>query len=615
MNRRVDCSDPGLEHEPIDIPALKARYQRERDRRWRPDGTTQYTAVRGEYAEFYERDNSAPEPLKRDPVRQDIDVAVIGAGFAGLMAGAALRKAGVDDFRIIDLGRDFGGTWYWNRYPGVQCDIESYCYMPLLEELNYIPKEKYAFGPEIFDHCQRIGRHFRLYEQALFGTLVTALRWDARLSRWRISTSHGDDIRARFVLMGTGPFSRPKLPGIPGIRDFKGRSFHTSRWDFDYTGGDTTGGLVKLADKSVAVIGTGATAIQVIPHVGRHAQRLYVFQRTPSSVDLRRNAPTDPEWAKSLRPGWQRARRENLNDMLKGQPVGVDMVCDGWTEINRQLIDLRDGMTAEEVGAFIEAQDFRKMTRLRARIDEIVARPDVAEALKPWYRYYCKRPTFSDEYLPTFNLPNVSLVDVSGDRGVERVTETGVVAGGVEYPVDCIIYASGFEVTSEASRRIGIPVVEGRDGRSLYEHWKDGLRTLHGFTTTGFPNIFFTGYTQVAISGNFTSMLDDQTRHIAYIIHETLRRGAATVEPAQEAQDAWVKTIRDLTISVGDFWEACTPGYYNNEGGPMKRSDPLGDDYSPGVNAFNQLLADWREAGEMRGLVVRAAELEDAGAE
>jgi cyclohexanone monooxygenase len=502
-----------FEADDIDIAALKARYRQERDRRRREDGTAQYVEVTGDYARFYATDPFAAPIPERAPVTEEIDVAIIGGGFGGLLAGAALKRAGVQDFRIIDLAQDFGGTWYWNRYPGVQCDIEAYCYMPLLDELGYIPKEKYAFGQEILDHCHRIARRYDLYGLVHFATRVTALRWDADIARWRVSTNHGDDIRARFVLLTTGPFSRPKLPGIPGVTDFKGVSFHTSRWDFGYTGGDTNGGLVKLADKTVAVIGTGATAVQCIPHLARHAKRLYVFQRTPSSVDLRRNGPTDMAWAKSLKPGWQRARRENLDAILKGLPVEEDLVQDGWTEMNRKLIDRRREMTPEQIAAFIEAEDFRKMNRLRARVDEIVERTETAEVLKPWYRYYCKRPCFSDDYLPAFNRENVTLVDVSDARGVERITETAVIANGVEHPVDCIIYASGFEVTSGARRRIGIPVVEGRNGQSLYDHWKDGLKTLHGFSTTGFPNIFVTGYTQVAISSNFTSMLDDQTRH------------------------------------------------------------------------------------------------------
>ena len=589
----------------IDIAALKERYRQERDKRWRADGPRQYVQVSGDYAHFYDQDPHVKTPSTREQIAEAIDVAILGGGFAGLMAGVHMRNAGIDNFRIIELGHDLGGTWYWNRYPGVQCDIESYCYVPLLEELKYIPKEKYSYGQEIYEHCQRIGKRFNLYDVTHFGMQVTALRWDATISRWRIGTRQGDDVRARFIIMATGPFSRPKLPGIPGIHTFKGHSFHSCRWDFDYTGGDATGGLVKLHDKRVAIIGTGATAIQCIPHLGRHAKHLYVFQRTPSAVSPRGNKPTDPEWAKSLKQGWQRARRENLNALLKGLPAEEDLVHDGFTELNRKLVTLpRDKMTPQQLAEFMEIEDFKRMNSIRVRVDEIVHCKDVAEALKPWYRFYCKRPTFSDDYLPTFNRDNVTLVDVGAAKGVERLTEEGVVANGIEYAVDCVIFASGFEVTSETSRRLGIPIFEGREGLSLYEHWKDGLKTLHGLSTSGFPNAFFTGYTQVAISANFTSMLDDQTQHISYVIKEVMRRGAATVEPTREAQDDWVATIRKLAVSVGDFWTECTPGFYNNEGGPMFRSDPLGDDYAPGVNAFNALLEEWRDKGDMEGLVI-----------
>jgi cyclohexanone monooxygenase len=590
----------------IDIAALKERYRQERDKRRRAEGTHQYVETGGDFAHFYNRDPHIKAPEARAPISETIDVAILGGGFAGLMAGVHMRNAGIANFRIIELGHDLGGTWYWNRYPGVQCDIESYCYIPLLEEMEYIPKQKYSLGQEIYEYCQRIGKRFNLYEVAHFGMHVNSLRWDASANRWLIGTRQGDDIRARFVVMATGPFSRPKLPGIPGINAFKGHSFHTCRWDFAYTGGDTNGGLVKLHDKRVAVIGTGASAIQCIPHLGRDAKHLYVFQRTPSSVSPRGNKPTDPEWTKSLRSGWQRARRDNLNAMLKGLAVEQDLIQDGWTEINRKLISMpRDKMTPQQLAEVMEHEDFRRMNEIRARVDELVHRPEVAEALKPWYRFYCKRPTFSDDYLPTFNRDNVTLVDVSAAKGVERLTERGVVANGVEYPVDCVIFASGFEVTSDTNRRLGIPIFEGRDGVSLYEHWTGGLKTLHGFSTSRFPNLFFTGYTQVAISANFTSMLDDQTRHIAYIIKEVMRRGAATVEATPEAQDQWVATIRELAVSVGNFWIECTPGYYNNEGGPMLRSDPLGDDYAPGVNAFNALLKEWRDRGDLAGLVVK----------
>ncbi len=589
----------------FDPDAIRARYKAERDKRVRTDGEEQYIELAGQYAHFAEDDPYADPTFARDPIVEDLEVAVIGGGFSGLLAGARLREAGLDDFRIIEAGADFGGTWYWNRYPGAQCDIESYCYLPLLEELNYVPKEKYSYVSEIFEHSQRIGHAYKLYDRALFQTRVTGLAWDDEIKRWRISTNRGDDIRARFVVMALGPASRAKLPGIPGIEDFKGHSFHTNRWDYGYTGGDTNGGLTGLADKRVAIIGTGATAIQCVPFVGRYAKQLYVFQRTPSSVDLRGNGPTDAEWAKTLEPGWQRARRHNFADIVEGRPFEVDLVSDGWTDIFRTLsagarAEAKAGRNPME-GA--ELADMMKMNGIRQRVDETVADTATAEALKPWYRQFCKRPTFNDEYLPTFNRPNVTLVDVSQSQGVERITEKGVVANGVEYEVDCIIYASGFEITTGLRRRVGFDIT-GRDGLSIYDYYKDGFRTLHGHSSRNFPNWFYVGVGQNGLSVNMTAMFDDQARHIAYIIKEVKARGATTVEPTPEAEEAWVEVIRKVAILNRDFQNACTPGYYNNEGG--ERSGGLnGQTYTPGINKFNALLAEWREQGDLEGLELR----------
>ena len=590
----------------FDLQALKDRYREERDKRLRTDGERQYQEVEADFAQFYETDPHSP-PVVRAPIDDEIEVAVLGGGFAGLMAGAHLREVGVTDFRIIEAGGDFGGTWYWNRYPGIQCDNEAYCYMPLLEETGYIPAEKYAHGAEIFAHCQRIGRHFDLYERALFGTRVNALRWDEEMKRWRIATQQGDDIKARFVIMASGNYNRAKLPGIKGIKSFKGHSFHTSRWDYDYTGGDETGGLVKLQDKRVAIIGTGATAIQCIPHLGRWAKHLYVFQRTPSAVDERGNRPTDPAWARSLQPGWSQQRRNNFHQAVTGEPVAEDQVADGWTVINRRVAAKMAALpeeerTAERRARLLEIEDYRRMNEIRDRVDQIVTRRENADTLKSWYRWNCKRPTFHDDYLPTFNRPNVTLVDVSESKGVDRISETGVVANGRDYEVDCIIYASGFEITTEVKRRIGIPVIEGRGGESLYDHWKGGFRTLHGFTTHGFPNMFHTGYTQVGVFANLTTMLDDQTNHIAYIIGEAVDRGAAVVEASEEAEDAWRKHMLEVAVPNKEFLIECTPGYYNNEGNPVRSH--VGEVYGRGYMAFNAVLKDWRDRGDLEGLVL-----------
>lgn len=586
----------------FDPDELRARYRHERDKRVRTDGSQQYLEAAGEYAHFAEDDPYAV-PFEREPIDEELDIAVIGGGFSGLLAAARLSERGVTSFRVIEAGGDFGGTWYWNRYPGAQCDTEAYCYLPLLEELGYMPRERYSYADEIFEHSQRIGRHYDLYAKALFQTRVRSVDWDDDLGRWHIRTSRGDDLKARFVVMALGPMSRPKLPGIPGIADFQGHSFHSSRWDYGYTGGDTTGGMTGLADKKVAVIGSGATAIQCVPRLGRDAGQVYLFQRTPSTVWLRRNRPTDPEWFSSQRPGWQRERRENFAAQAAGEVVEDDLIDDSWTEVFRAISSPKGPdrpRTKEERDRVVELSDMALMEQIRRRVDEVVHDPATREALKPYYRVMCKRPTFNDEFLEAFNRPNVTLVDVSGSQGVERITERGVVAGGVEYEVDCIVYATGFEMSSGMRRRLGMDI-NGRGGVSLFDHWAGGLRTLHGFTTRGFPNWFWIGVSQNAFSLNMTSMFDDQARHIAYVIDEAMRRGATTVEPSEQAQDDWVSLINSFYVGGRGFLEACTPGYYNNEGSPLGGSGFFGA-YTPGINAFNRLLEQWRADGALAGM-------------
>ena len=593
----------------FDPDALREKYRIERDKRKRDDGDDQFLRTMDEYAHYADEDPFVEAPVERDALQREVAVVIIGGGFSGMMAAARLQERGVEDVLMIESGADFGGTWYWNRYPGSQCDIESYCYLPLLEELGYMPKEKYSYAPEIYEHCQRIGEHYGLYELALFQTRVTELRWDEETARWHVATHRGDDIRARFVIQAAGTANVPKLPGIEGIHDYRGHSFHTSRWDYDYTGGDQNGGLTKLADKRVAVIGTGCTAIQAVPYLGEYTKELHVFQRTPSSVDLRRNRPTDEAWYRSLKPGWQRARRENFADIMVGRPFEEDLVADSWTEIFRRVQTTLPREVAvegdpEELALAAEIEDFRKMNEIRARVDGTVNDPATAESLKPWYRQFCKRPTFNDEYLATFNRPNVHLVDVSESKGVDRITERGVVANGIEYEVDCIVYATGFEISSSPRRRVSFDII-GRGGKSLFDHWGKGLRTLHGMSSHGFPNWFFIGVNQSGLSVNMTAMFDDQASHIAYIIDEVMGRGCLRAEVTPEAEAAWVAEIQRLAYANREFLESCTPGYYNNEGHLDDPSKGLANQtYAPGINAFNALLAEWREQGKLEGFQV-----------
>ena len=602
MDDASPIADPTVNFDP---DALRDKYRAERDKRVRADAESQYIELSGKFARYAEEDPYVEAGFTREPLTDEVEVVIIGGGFSGLLAAARLREAGVKDFRILEAGGDFGGTWYWNRYPGAQCDIESYCYLPLLEELGYMPKEKYSYVTEIFEHSQRVGKAYDLYDVTYFQTRVKDLQWDDDAKRWLVHTNRDDEIKARFVIMALGTASRAKLPGIPGVEDFEGYTFHTSRWDYGYTGGSTLGDLHKLADKRVAIIGTGATSIQCVPHVGRDAKQLYVFQRTPSSVDIRGNKPTDHEWAKTLQPGWQRARRQNFASIVEGRPFTEDLVSDAWTDIFRSLQTLgpsaaKGDLTAEEVGKLAEIADFKKMNQIRARVDENVTNKQAAEALKPWYRQFCKRPTFNDDYLPTFNRPNVELVDTSLSKGVEKITKKGVVANGVEYEVDCIIFATGFEISTAFKRRIGFEIT-GRGGQSLYDYWKDGHRTLHGHSSHGFTNWFYIGISQNGLSVNMTAMFDDQAKHIAYIIKQVQERGAVAVEPTLEAEAEWVATIRKLSVNNEAFLSACTPGYYNNEGG-RKAGGLQGESYALGINAFNDLLAEWRDQGDMAGL-------------
>ena len=587
----------------FDPDALRAKYRTERDKRLRADANDQYVEVKGDFRHYI--DDPYVEPgFTRAPLTDTVDALVVGGGFGGLMAAARLREAGVETIRIVEKGGDFGGTWYWNRYPGAQCDIESYIYLPLLEETGYIPKEKYSFAAEIRAHARRIGEHYDLYKLACFQTEIRDLTWLEDEKRWLVRTNRDDAMKARFVVMSNGPLNRPKLPGIAGIDTFRGHSFHTSRWDYAYTGGSSEGGLTKLADKRVAIIGTGATAIQCVPHLGRHAKHLYVFQRTPSSVDLRGNKPTDPDWAASLTPGWQKRRMENFNVLVSGGLQDEDLVSDGWTDIIRNLASIAafradKPMTPEEVAAGMELADFRKMNQVRARVDATVTDPMTAESLKPWYRQFCKRPTFNDEYLPTFNRPNVTLVDTDG-KGVERLTERGIVAGGVEYEVDCLIFATGFEVGTAYTRRAGFEVY-GRDGRTLTEHWTGGLKTLHGFYSAGFPNCFHMGVNQSTLTPNFPHLLDEQARHIAGVVGEAADRQAQIVEPTPEAEADWVSTIKAQARDTLAFREACTPGYYNGEGRAGAGEGLFDGLYGPGAVKFFELIRAWREGG-MEGL-------------
>lgn len=592
----------------IQSEALRAKYRQERDKRLRSDGSEQYVEPVGRFAHYLE--DPYVEPTERAPLFDEVTVAIIGGGFAGLVTGAKLIEAGVTDVRIIEKGGDVGGTWYWNRYPGAQCDTAAFVYLPLLEETGHMPSEKYTHGPEILEHSRNIARQFGLYDNAVLSTEVTSLTWDDTARRWIICTNRGDEIRAKFVTMGTGPLHRPKLPGIAGIETFAGHSFHTSRWDYGYTGGDSLGSpLVGLSDKRVGIIGTGATAVQCIPHLARAAKELYVFQRTPSSIDVRNNHDIDPDWFRTLEPGWQSKWLMNFTTLQTGGFADEDLVKDGWTDISQRIRDkvVASGaaFTRDSFMRAYEDSDDEKMAEIRARVDGLVEDAATAEALKPWYRQLCKRPCFHDEYLSAYNEPGTHLIDTDG-KGVERIDETGVWANGVHYDLDCLIYASGFEVGTEFARRSGFETI-GRDGETLSAHWADGMHTLHGMHMHGFPNLFVVSLAQAAnLISNVPHNYVEAGTTVAAIIGHAVALDADEVEVTPEAEQAWVERLEAGAVERMTTSPDCTPGYYNNEGQSTGRRGVLNSmGYPEGPVAYFQYIDAWRTSGDFPGLSFR----------
>jgi len=594
----------------FDKEALKAKYRTERDKRLRSDGNAQYIRLAGSRFAHYLDDPYTPF-VERAPKTDHVTFAFIGGGFAGLVTAARLVEAGIKDVRVIEKGGDFGGTWYWNRYPGAQCDTASMVYMPLLEETGHMPTEKYAHAPEILAHCQRIGRQFGLYDNALFHTEVNDVMWDGANARWIIRTHRGDEFTAQFLGMGTGPLHVPKLPGLPGIESFKGHSFHTSRWDYEYTGGDPSGAaMVKLKDKRVGIIGTGATSVQAVPHLARACKDLYVFQRTPSSIDVRGNKPIDPDWFASIAtPGWQQRWLENFTANQAMGNADEDLVQDGWTDLSRRIRAKIFSLPPEQrtpqgMMAAFEDSDFEKMEEIRARAEAIVKDRDTAEKLKAWYRQLCKRPCFHDAYLQAFNEPSAHLIDTNG-KGVERITENGVVVDGREYELDCIIYASGFEVGTPLESRAGFDPV-GRDGVKLSDHWANGMRTKHGNFVHGFPNMFIVQPTQGAnLISNVPHNLTEAGKTIGMIIASARERGAKEVELTKESEEAWLTLLATGPGRMMMGSPDCTPGYYNNEGQPLAEAAQWNVGYPYGPSAYFSYLDEWRRTGAFEGLEFR----------
>ena len=541
---------------------IKQKFAQERDRRlaYRPEGTQQFTSELSGELSKYTSDPYGGAITPREPIRDTVEVLFIGGGFSALLTSARLREKGVASIRIVERGGDVGGTWYWNRYPGAACDVVSYDYLPLLDEMGYVPKHHYSRGPEIFAHCQAIARRYDLYELAVFQTTVTSTVWNEAEQMWHIDTDRGDHMRAQFVICANGTLSKPKLSRIAGMETFAGHSFHTSRWDYQYTGAD----LSNLKDKVVGIIGTGATAVQAVPALGENAKELYVFQRTPSSIDVRDDWPTDPEWAAKRKPGWQAKRRARA------------LADPELTDAQRARLAAE---TLEEKIQRQERGNIDYMMRIHERIEATVHDKATAESLKPWYMFMCKRPCFHNDYLPTFNRPNVHLVDTHGE-GVTQINEQGPVVGGQQYALDLLIYATGFEV-----QKTGIyNRIVGKGGLDLEDKYRDGIRTVLGIHTHGFPNLFIMGGYQASFQFNLTDMLQTQGDHIAACIDYVRANGYRTMDPTFEAEDWWVNEViahRGKTSRNED----CTPGYYNFEGESQRRQD---GNYNGGFKQYFQ---------------------------
>ncbi len=517
-------------------------------------GAADYMAMEGEFSRYL-KDVYSAEPIARDALDDECEILVVGAGFAGLLLWHKLSQAGFKDVRFCEKGGDVGGTWYWNRYPGIACDVEAYSYLPLLEEMEYFPTMKFASGFEIMEYCQKMAEKFGFYDRCLFHTTVDKTEWDEDAGRWTVFTDRGDAMKARYVVLANGILTTPKLARINGMEKFEGESFHTSRWDYN----------IDLEGKSVGIIGTGATAVQVIPEIAKVVKELYVFQRTPSSIDVRDQRETSQEeidaWKKE--PGWARARRERFARISAGRTAmkaNDDYLAGKVADFKERKQHERELSPEELVQKQLDT-NFRIMEQIRARVDAIVEDPETAAALKPYYPYGCKRPTFHDEFLPTFNRPNVHLVDTA-PRGVAEINERGVVHEGKEYPVDVLIYATGFQWMATST----FNMIRGRGGIGLHDKWQaEGTQTFLGLHSKGFPNLFIVSGPQGGGgSFNFTDAIDQHADYIVWMLETMRDKGVNVVDIEKQPEVEYAEHCRIADITTAPLRDCIS--YYNGEG-------------------------------------------------
>ncbi|KAF9737616.1 hypothetical protein PMIN02_001235 [Paraphaeosphaeria minitans] len=634
------------------LPREQLKFMQEAAKRQRPEGAKQFQ-------ELHYSDSSRLRNLVDDifadhaaldkrslPIEGggSTKFLIMGAGMGGILNAIKLVQGGFqqDDILLVEMGGGVGGTWYWNRYPGLHCDVESYVYLPMLEETGYVPSHKYTSATEIRNYLVKLVEKFGLEERILFRTEVNSMQWDDDKKNWRVdmTTGKGDggkkkttlSVNADFSILAGGIFPYPHVPKIPGLVAFEGDMFHTSRWDYAVSGGSSEDAFSELKGFEglrVGYVGTGATAVQAVPEVAKYAKELFIFQRTPSQVNTRRQKPTDlKEWSERIAtgPGWQKARMENLAQHLsRNLPEGtVNMVDDEWSRLQAYCAILGSerfaGLMPDKIPEYLghlQAWDADHNARARERISTIVSEKSTAEKLTPWYPTWCKRPTFSDTYLQTFNKPNVHLVDTDG-KGIDGVKPHAIIANGQEYPVDILILSTGYRSPAygggDPAARNGIEII-GRNGLKMSNKWSSrGATTLHGVFSHDFPNLFFFAIAQASATANVNHTLEVQMTHITSIISHfnppsDPRDKKVVIEPSAEAEEAWAMSC----LSGAAFFSSvsvCTPGYMTMEGDALNQKSQekmmqagRGSPWSAGLVPFERMLEGWR-AGGLEGVVV-----------
>ncbi|KAL2204698.1 FAD/NAD(P)-binding domain-containing protein [Sarocladium strictum] len=644
---------PPAEVDTTSLAFIRQKYAQEAEKRVRPEGSKQFVALtHAEEARLrflsqdpwvdHEALNARPSPVTNGGTYKFV---IVGAGFGGLQFAVKLIESHLatpEEIRFVDAAGGFGGTWYWNRYPGLHCDLESYIYMPLLEETGYIPRHKYAKGAEVREHAERIAKQWKLTDSVVFRAHVQKLQWEEEHSLWKIDCAQGrgdeldplqQRINAQYVYIAGGGLTHPQVPKLPGLSSFAGDMFHTARWNYHVSGGSQDDqSLTGFQDKRVAVIGTAATAIGVIPEIAKHAKELFVVQRTPAYVKPRNQYATDPDTFYSKvasKPGWQWERQLNWNSFItnSAKPGEEDLTSDGWTDMpaysallgspSHGLVDPQPESLNKIAGEF-HALDLPHMNAVRARIDAIVNDKATAEKLKPWYNTFCKRPTFSDEYLHLFNQPNVHLVDTEG-QGPSEVTKDGLIVGTEEVKVDVIVFSTGYQTTGprggSPGGRLNIDII-GRNGLSMDGKWKsDGAATLHGFATHDFPNLFFTGASQGTATGNNVLMLAIIADNVAHVLSEAFRKSEPNQRPiinvTKEGEEAHSAEVAKRAPSFA-LLRQCTPGYFNGHGDGKNVLDEAGRAkasrgaiWSEGTQSFIEYVRKWKERGYLEGVEVQ----------